>query len=124
MTTTTADEAVVCPQGHQLSRSQVIIRDGMWVCPACAEQQRWAPAANRRSPWSRRLLRAPLFVLAGAFLVLAISSILDIASATAYVNNHLPGATSTLISEIISVVAELMLAAGFGWIGLLVSRTE
>lgn len=107
-----------CPRGHVLAAEEIVIRDGMKVCPVCEQEATaWAsPGPPRPRFWSRRLLRWPLVVLAAAVFVLAISSAFDIASNGALMGRDLPGATASLISSVFATIAELALAAGVGWI--------
>jgi len=114
-----------CPRGHVLSVEQVVIRDGMKVCPLCEQEATaWASPAARPRVWSRRLLRWPLVVLAAAVFGLAISSAFDIASNGALMGHGIPGTLAQLIGSIFATMAELALAAGVAWIAYAVGLED
>jgi hypothetical protein len=107
-----------CPRGHVLTAEQIVVRDGMKVCPTCEQEATsWAsPTPPRPRNWSRRLLRIPLAIVAGGLFALAISSAFDIAANAAFLSHDLPGSTSELVGAIFSTIAELALAGAVGWI--------
>lgn len=107
-----------CPRGHVLTADQVVVRDGMKVCPVCEQEATaWAsPAPPRPRFWARRLLRIPLAIVAAALFALAISSAFDIAGNAAFLSRDLPGATAELVGSIFATLAELALAGAVGWI--------
>ena len=107
-----------CPRGHILTADQVLLRDGMKVCPVCEQEATaWAsPAQPRPRFWTRHLLRVPLMIVAAGLLALAISSAVDIAGNAAFVGRDLPGATAELVGSIFATLAQLALAGAVGWI--------
>ena len=107
-----------CPRGHVLTAEQVVIRDGMKVCPVCEQEATaWAsPVPPRPRYWSRRLLRIPLAIVAAGLFGLAISSAFDIAGNAAFLSHDLPGSTAELLGSIFATLAELALAGAVGWI--------
>ena len=111
-----------CPNGHVVPVEQIAIRNGHKVCPVCEAQARaWsAPVARPPQHWGRKLLRIPLALVAAAFFVGALGAAFDIATAASYVSNHLPGSGSTVASAIFSLVSDLGLALGAGWVAYLV----
>ena len=116
----------VCPNGHVVPVEQIAIRNGHKVCPVCEAQSRaWsAPATRPPLRWRRKILRVPLALVAAAFFLGALSAAFDIATAASYVSNHLPGSGSTVASAIFSLVSDLGLALGAGWVAYLVGLDD
>jgi len=115
-----------CPRGHLLTAEQVVIRDGMKVCPVCEQEATaWAsPVPPRPRFWTRRLLRLPLVVVAAGLFGLALSSAFDIAANAALLSRDVPGATAELIGSIFATLAQLGLAGAVGWIAYMVGLED
>ncbi len=124
MTDAPAPTTVICPRGHELQSDQVAVRDGYRVCPVCESETPWAEGPSRPLPWSRKLLRAPLMVLAAGLLVGAVAGAFHVAESISYVDNHLPGATASLIGSIVDMLGSLILATGVAWVATLVGSRE
>ena len=123
MTDAELTDTIVCPRGHEIPNDQVLVRDGYRVCPVCETEAPWA-AAHQPLPWSRRLLRGPLLLIAGGLLVAAIASAFHVAEAVSYVNNHLPGSSAGLTGTIVEMLGDLVLAAAVVWVATLVGTRE
>ena len=115
-------DPVTCPSGHEVDRDQMGVRDGMWTCPVCDDAREWAPTSRAR--WSRRSLRGPLWGLSVLNFVAGISSSVVIWTDTAYVQHHLAGSTSLLVSQIIYVPTTFAFSVVYGWLAVLVGRRD
>ncbi|MDX6286381.1 MAG: hypothetical protein QOG53_1866 [Frankiales bacterium] len=111
-----ADDVITCPQGHQVEVSAIRVADGQRVCPRCEELGTW------RKPgltWSRRLLAAPLAVVALAFLLGGISSIVRLIE---FKHEDAPGLLLTSVGFGLAADCVSVLAAA--WIAVVLYRAR